>query len=79
MEEPFMLVLTRKAGEKIRIGDEIVLTVIEIKGNRIKLGIDAPSEVSIVRGELCDWSAESSEGRTLVADHPIVRVPVACR
>ena len=74
-----MLVLTRKPGEKIRIGDEIVLTVIEIKGNRIKLGIDAPTDVSIVRGELCDWSAETPQARTPVADHPIVRVPVACR
>ena len=77
MEEPLMLVLTRKPGEKIRIGDEIVLTVIEIKGNRIKLGIDAPNDISIVRGELCDWSAPANEGGTQ-ADHPVIRVPVTC-
>lgn len=47
-----MLVLTRKPGEKIRIGEDIEITVISISGNRVKLGIDAPSEVGIRRSEV---------------------------
>ena len=49
-----MLVLTRKPGEKIRIDADITITVIEVRGNKIKLGIDAPSDVSILREELCN-------------------------
>lgn len=47
-----MLVLTRKEGEKLVIGDNIVVTINRIAGNRVAIGIDAPREVSIVRGEL---------------------------
>lgn len=47
-----MLVLTRKPQEKIRIGDDIVITVIKSKGQGVRLGIEAPAEVSILRGEL---------------------------
>jgi carbon storage regulator len=47
-----MLVLTRKIGERIRIGDNITLIVTKMSGNRVTLGIDAPTEVRIVRGEL---------------------------
>jgi carbon storage regulator CsrA len=47
-----MLVLSRKPGEQVRIGDAITLTVIEAVGGRIKLGIDAPRHVRVWRGEL---------------------------
>jgi carbon storage regulator len=47
-----MLVLTRKAGEQIRIGNDIVVTVLEVLGNKVRVGIDAPDNISIVRGEL---------------------------
>jgi carbon storage regulator len=47
-----MLVLSRKPGETIIIGDDIVVTVVSINGNRVKLGIEAPAEVSIKRREL---------------------------
>lgn len=47
-----MLVLSRKEGEQLLIGDNIVLTVSRISGNRVAIGIDAPREVRIVRGEL---------------------------
>ncbi len=47
-----MLGLTRKAGEQIRIGKDIVVTVLEVLGNKVRVGIDAPDNISIVRGEL---------------------------
>jgi len=47
-----MLVLSRKLGEKILIGDSIVLTVVKIDRNQIRLGIEAPSEVAIYREEI---------------------------
>jgi carbon storage regulator len=47
-----MLVLTRKAGERIVIDDSIVVEVLEIQGNRVRIGIQAPSGVTILREEL---------------------------
>jgi len=47
-----MLVLTRKQNEKIRIGDSIVITIVRMKGKSVRLGIEAPSDVNILRGEL---------------------------
>jgi len=47
-----MLVLTRKLGEKVVIDQNITLTILEVTGGKVKLGIDAPPEVSILRSEL---------------------------
>ena len=56
-----MLVLTRKQQEKIRIGEHITITVLRMKGKAVRLGIEAPSEVSVLRGELAfDASPEVS-------------------
>ena len=48
-----MLVLSRKPGERILVGDEITITVIRIGPNTVRLGIDAPTSLNIVREELC--------------------------
>jgi carbon storage regulator len=48
-----MLVLSRKLGETIFIGQDVTLSVVEIKGSRVKLGIEAPQDVEVLRGELC--------------------------
>ena len=47
-----MLVLTRKLMEKLYIGDDICVTVVRLEGGQVRLGIDAPREVSVVRAEL---------------------------
>ena len=47
-----MLVLTRKSGEAIRIGDSVSLTILEIKGNQVRIGIDAPDDVVVYREEV---------------------------
>ena len=51
-EEYLMLVLTRKAGESIVIDDQIKITVLDIGGGKIRLGIDAPREVPVDRAEV---------------------------
>ena len=46
-----MLVLSRKVGERVVIGDQIVVTVLEVKGRQVRLGFEAPPEIQIWRGE----------------------------
>ena len=59
-----MLVLARKEGESIMIGDDIKLKVISIDKNSVKLGIDAPNEVTILREELLAQVATSNKEST---------------
>jgi len=60
-----MLVLTRKVGEGIIIGDDIRITVIEVKGGGIRLGIEAPAEMKIYRQELYERiGSENKEATT---------------
>lgn len=47
-----MLVLSRKKGERLRIRDDIFVTVLSTKGDRVKLGIEAPRDVKVLRDEL---------------------------
>lgn len=48
-----MLVLSRKPGQRVMIGDDVVVTVVRIGPNTVRLGIDAPRDKNIVREELC--------------------------
>jgi carbon storage regulator len=57
-----MLVLSRKLGEKIYIGDQICITVVDIDRGKIRLGIEAPRDVSIYRHELMPDKPEDSAG-----------------
>ncbi|AET70312.1 carbon storage regulator CsrA [Desulfosporosinus orientis DSM 765] len=56
-----MLALTRKVGERIVIGDDIVVTVVSIKGDNIRMTIDAPKEIKIYRGEIFDAIAAENK------------------
>ena len=47
-----MLILTRTVGEKIKIGDDITLSVLGVQGNQVRIGIEAPREVSVHREEI---------------------------
>ena len=47
-----MLILTRRAGESIMVGDEVTVTVLGINGNQIRIGIDAPREITVHRKEV---------------------------
>ena len=55
-----MLILTRKSGEKITVGDEVVVTVLEVKGVQVKLGIAAPRGVTIHRSEVYERIQEEN-------------------
>ncbi len=55
-----MLVLTRKVGEKLLIGDDIIINVIEVNRGNIRIGIDAPDHVSILRYEVYERIREEN-------------------
>lgn len=56
-----MLVLTRKAKEEIRIGNDITVTIVRVKGQSVRIGINAPSHVHIMRSELGNKKDESEK------------------
>ncbi len=56
-----MLVLSRKPGERILIGDNVAITVVRIGPNSVRLGIDAPRDMNIVREELCQTDVHVAE------------------
>jgi carbon storage regulator len=62
-----MLIITRRPGEKIMLGDEIVVHVMEIVGNSVRVGIQAPRSVPVYREEI--WNAVREENRA-AADAP---------
>lgn len=68
-----MLVLSRKPGEQVVIGNNITVTVVEVVGNRIRIGIDAPGDVRILRAELADWQDEAG-----AEQHRADREPEPC-
>lgn len=49
-----MLILTRRKGEKIKIGDDIEITITSVEGNSVRVGVDAPKNVEILRTELLE-------------------------
>ncbi|MBO0589096.1 carbon storage regulator CsrA [Sporosarcina sp. E16_8] len=55
-----MLVLSRKKGESIWLGDEIEITISEIKGDQVRIAINAPKNITILRGELIKEVSESN-------------------
>ena len=61
-----MLILTRRVGESLMIGDDVTITVLGVKGNQVSIGVKAPQEVAVHREEILDRIAEhrpSSEAK----------------
>jgi carbon storage regulator len=73
-----MLVLSRKPGEKVRIGSDITLAVLEVSGNRVRIGLAAPARIRIARQELYDAPSAEFVGeaaREVLGD--LLRLPQA--
>ena len=62
-----MLVLSRKVGEKILIGDDIAVTVVRLSGGGVRIGIDAPVEMAVVREELAAEAGKLEAGKSISA------------
>ena len=56
-----MLILTRRVGETVMIGDEVTVTVLGVKGNQVRLGVNAPREVTVHRQEIYDRIRDEDE------------------
>ncbi len=56
-----MLVLTRKLQEKIHIGDQVTITIVRIQGNMVRVGIEAPKTVRVIRGEIAATEKPDAE------------------
>lgn len=71
-----MLVLTRKPGQTVQIGNDVTVTILEVTGDRVRLGIAAPADVTILRGELAVWHDDSPAGTATVG--PLAPRQSAC-
>lgn len=63
-----MLVLSRKVGERIQIGDDVTITVVRINANAVRIGIDAPGDREIVREEIAERNLGATAGSASNAD-----------
>lgn len=57
-----MLILTRRVGESLMVGDEITVTVLGVKGNQVRIGVDAPRDVAVHREEIYSRIQDDVEG-----------------
>ena len=67
-----MLILSRKINEKIMIGDDISVSIIEIRGDQVRIGVDAPKAIKVFRQEVFD--AIRSENRAAAESKPVLPV-----
>ena len=66
-----MLILSRKTNQKILIGDDIEITIIEVRGDQVKIGIKAPQEIQVFRQELYkEIQAENKSAATVLSSQP---------
>jgi carbon storage regulator len=59
-----MLILTRRIGESVKIGDNVTVAIMGIKGQQVRVGIDAPKDVTVLREEIEDRNKQDGNGAT---------------
>jgi len=62
-----MLILSRKVNEKVVIGDDITVSIIEVRGDQVRIGIDAPKKVKVFRQEVFDAIREENKAASVSA------------
>jgi carbon storage regulator len=63
-----MLVLTRKSDESIKIGENVTITIVDISGGKVKIGVDAPKEIRVIRSEVYETEKLNSAAAISVTD-----------
>jgi len=72
-----MLILTRRVGETLMIGDEVTVTVLGVKGNQVRIGVNAPKDISVHREEIYERiKNEKNAGTAPEPAEPVEDVPV---
>jgi len=74
-----MLVLSRKVGERILVGDQVTITVVRITGGGVRIGIEAPPDLAVIREELKDANRESDCSSIGPMGKPVSKPPQAAR
>ena len=71
-----MLILTRRVGETVMIGEEVTVTVLGVKGNQVRIGVNAPKHVAVHREEIFDRIKREGDADTAASPAPGVRSAV---
>jgi carbon storage regulator len=74
-----MLILTRRVGETVVIGDDVTVTVLGVKGNQVRLGVNAPREVAVHREEIFERIKRERSDEEAAAEIPKVAAGAATR
>jgi carbon storage regulator len=69
-----MLILTRRVGETVIIGNEVTVTVLGVKGNQVRIGVNAPKDVAVHREEIYDRIKREEDGYTAAQPTPGTKV-----
>lgn len=65
-----MLILTRRVGETLMIGDEVTVTVLGVKGNQVRIGVNAPKDIAVHREEIYERIKREQEGAAQAKPEP---------